>query len=62
MHAQGENGVPGCHEDGVGEGSVAGGEEAARGEKEEDWVFNTRRFLSGNDGRQLCCRVRWFCR
>ena len=39
MHSQGENGVPGCHEDGVGEGSVAGGEEAARGEEEEDGVF-----------------------
>ena len=51
MHSQGENGVPGCHEDGVGEGSVAGGKEAAGGEKEEDGVFDARRFLFRNHGR-----------
>ena len=56
MHTQGEDSVPGCHEDGVGKGGVAGGKEAAGGEKEEDGVLGTWRSLSGNDGRQSFCR------
>ena len=51
MHSQGQNGVPGCHEDGVREGSVAGGEEAAGSEEEEDGVFDTRRLFLRNYGR-----------